>query len=170
MSVDPPVLTSPPPPKFTVPWKKPVMYTLPAASTAIPLGTCVLGSPNCLLHTCVPALLNFANMMSFPPKLLKFAPPTLIAPVKVPPRMTFPERSHAIAVPNSLLRYPHPLATRLVPDELYFTRYMPSLVVPKSDVPRPQLTRPRAVSYTHLRAHETPEHLVCRLLLEKKKK
>src|SRR5678815_6195075 len=27
----------------------------------------------------------------------------------------------------------------------------------------------RPVSYTHLRAHETPEHLVCRLLLEKKK-
>ena len=26
-----------------------------------------------------------------------------------------------------------------------------------------------AVSYTHLRAHETPEHLVCRLLLENKK-
>ena len=26
-----------------------------------------------------------------------------------------------------------------------------------------------AVSSTHLRAHETPEHLVCRLLLEKKK-
>eukprot|EP00658_Telonema_sp_P-2_P074448 TRINITY_DN63673_c0_g1_i1.p1 TRINITY_DN63673_c0_g1~~TRINITY_DN63673_c0_g1_i1.p1 ORF type:complete len:253 (-),score=42.98 TRINITY_DN63673_c0_g1_i1:54-812(-) len=30
-------------------------------------------------------------------------------------------------------------------------------------------TTPRPVSYTHLRAHETPEHLVCRLLLEKKK-
>ena len=29
--------------------------------------------------------------------------------------------------------------------------------------------RIEAVSYTHLRAHETPEHLVCRLLLEKKK-
>ena len=28
---------------------------------------------------------------------------------------------------------------------------------------------PDPVSYTHLRAHETPEHLVCRLLLEKKK-
>ena len=28
---------------------------------------------------------------------------------------------------------------------------------------------PEPVSYTHLRAHETPEHLVCRLLLEKKK-
>ena len=26
-----------------------------------------------------------------------------------------------------------------------------------------------SVSYTHLRAHETPEHLVCRLLLEKNK-
>ena len=26
----------------------------------------------------------------------------------------------------------------------------------------------RTVSYTHLRAHETPEHLVCRFLLEKK--
>src|SRR5678816_4886110 len=26
--------------------------------------------------------------------------------------------------------------------------------------------RPEPVSYTHLRAHETPEHLVCRLLLE----
>src|SRR5678816_2312069 len=25
---------------------------------------------------------------------------------------------------------------------------------------------PMTVSYTHLRAHETPEHLVCRLLLE----
>src|SRR5678815_945513 len=30
-------------------------------------------------------------------------------------------------------------------------------------------TWPVPVSYTHLRAHETPEHLVCRLLLEKKK-
>src|SRR5674536_305588 len=29
-------------------------------------------------------------------------------------------------------------------------------------------TRTASVSYTHLRAHETPEHLVCRLLLEKK--
>src|SRR5674536_369551 len=34
----------------------------------------------------------------------------------------------------------------------------------------PARTGPQPVSYTHLRAHETPEHLVCRLLLEKKKK
>eukprot|EP00658_Telonema_sp_P-2_P053721 TRINITY_DN42345_c0_g1_i1.p1 TRINITY_DN42345_c0_g1~~TRINITY_DN42345_c0_g1_i1.p1 ORF type:complete len:121 (+),score=28.81 TRINITY_DN42345_c0_g1_i1:329-691(+) len=32
-----------------------------------------------------------------------------------------------------------------------------------------QLKMDEPVSYTHLRAHETPEHLVCRLLLEKKK-
>eukprot|EP00658_Telonema_sp_P-2_P053475 TRINITY_DN42029_c0_g1_i1.p1 TRINITY_DN42029_c0_g1~~TRINITY_DN42029_c0_g1_i1.p1 ORF type:complete len:120 (-),score=26.16 TRINITY_DN42029_c0_g1_i1:56-415(-) len=32
----------------------------------------------------------------------------------------------------------------------------------------PTAEPPPAVSYTHLRAHETPEHLVCRLLLEKK--
>ena len=29
---------------------------------------------------------------------------------------------------------------------------------------------PTTVSYTHLRAHETDSYLVCRLLLEKKKK
>src|SRR5678816_4187617 len=28
----------------------------------------------------------------------------------------------------------------------------------------PEVTRVVPVSYTHLRAHETPEHLVCRLL------
>eukprot|EP00658_Telonema_sp_P-2_P070928 TRINITY_DN60287_c0_g2_i1.p1 TRINITY_DN60287_c0_g2~~TRINITY_DN60287_c0_g2_i1.p1 ORF type:complete len:209 (+),score=49.05 TRINITY_DN60287_c0_g2_i1:102-728(+) len=33
-----------------------------------------------------------------------------------------------------------------------------------------EVASPAPVSYTHLRAHETPEHLVCRLLLEKKKK
>src|SRR5665648_1230902 len=34
---------------------------------------------------------------------------------------------------------------------------------------KPQLVRIVAVSYTHLRAHETRHDLVCRLLLEKKK-
>src|SRR5674536_222577 len=33
-------------------------------------------------------------------------------------------------------------------------------------MPRSMMSSP-PVSYTHLRAHETPEHLVCRLLLEK---
>src|SRR5678815_1678738 len=35
--------------------------------------------------------------------------------------------------------------------------------------PASDLSSRESVSYTHLRAHETPEHLVCRLLLEKKK-
>eukprot|EP00831_Metopus_contortus_P051580 TRINITY_DN43302_c0_g1_i5.p2 TRINITY_DN43302_c0_g1~~TRINITY_DN43302_c0_g1_i5.p2 ORF type:complete len:152 (+),score=48.99 TRINITY_DN43302_c0_g1_i5:184-639(+) len=34
----------------------------------------------------------------------------------------------------------------------------------------PQIDISKTVSYTHLRAHETSLHLVCRLLLEKKKK
>src|SRR5665213_3866639 len=33
----------------------------------------------------------------------------------------------------------------------------------------PLVARPKPVSYTHLRAHETGRHLVCRLLLAKKK-
>src|SRR5678815_3232188 len=50
---------------------------------------------------------------------------------------------------------------------------MPEWIQLAAFVGRPcQLNRAQqhAVSYTHLRAHETPEHLVCRLLLEKKKK
>src|SRR5678815_1942339 len=39
-----------------------------------------------------------------------------------------------------------------------------------NSVTRYSLKTMMTVSYTHLRAHETPEHLVCRLLLEKKKK
>src|SRR5450756_2560020 len=38
-----------------------------------------------------------------------------------------------------------------------------------SSAPAPS-SSPRTVSYTHLRAHETRHDLVCRLLLEKKKK
>src|SRR5665647_1817592 len=34
--------------------------------------------------------------------------------------------------------------------------------------PRTSIRGPGAVSYTHLRAHETDSYLVCRLLLEKK--
>ena len=34
----------------------------------------------------------------------------------------------------------------------------------------PVLLKKTPVSYTHLRAHETDSYLVCRLLLEKKKK
>ena len=40
----------------------------------------------------------------------------------------------------------------------------------KGIIPQTSLPRPMAVSYTHLRAHETVLDLVCRLLLEKKNK
>ena len=39
----------------------------------------------------------------------------------------------------------------------------------QQELEREHQQREEPVSYTHLRAHETPEHLVCRLLLEKKK-
>src|SRR5680860_11517 len=39
-----------------------------------------------------------------------------------------------------------------------------------TDIIRACSVDPEAVSYTHLRAHETDSYLVCRLLLEKKKK
>src|SRR5680860_1803390 len=39
-----------------------------------------------------------------------------------------------------------------------------------SDSVPPEVNSTSAVSYTHLRAHETDSYLVCRLLLEKKKK
>eukprot|EP00831_Metopus_contortus_P026761 TRINITY_DN22687_c0_g1_i5.p1 TRINITY_DN22687_c0_g1~~TRINITY_DN22687_c0_g1_i5.p1 ORF type:complete len:148 (+),score=41.66 TRINITY_DN22687_c0_g1_i5:182-625(+) len=50
------------------------------------------------------------------------------------------------------------------PDEIVSVKAMD----PKGRL-APQV-RPSPVSYTHLRAHETSLHLVCRLLLEKKKK
>ena len=53
------------------------------------------------------------------------------------------------------------------------TALMPFIVLPFAGVMDAKATASAyysdTVSYTHLRAHETPEHLVCRLLLEKKK-
>src|SRR5450756_1810254 len=42
-------------------------------------------------------------------------------------------------------------------------------IVTSMPIEAPVLARLKAVSYTHLRAHETRHDLVCRLLLEKKK-
>eukprot|EP00658_Telonema_sp_P-2_P062652 TRINITY_DN51334_c0_g1_i1.p1 TRINITY_DN51334_c0_g1~~TRINITY_DN51334_c0_g1_i1.p1 ORF type:complete len:130 (-),score=55.27 TRINITY_DN51334_c0_g1_i1:17-406(-) len=46
----------------------------------------------------------------------------------------------------------------------------PAIVAEKIAAANKAANEIAAVSYTHLRAHETPEHLVCRLLLEKKNK
>ena len=51
----------------------------------------------------------------------------------------------------------------------YFPRTDSAVRTAEKLDPKPQ-QRLLPVSYTHLRAHETPEHLVCRLLLEKKKR
>eukprot|EP00658_Telonema_sp_P-2_P062887 TRINITY_DN51552_c0_g1_i1.p1 TRINITY_DN51552_c0_g1~~TRINITY_DN51552_c0_g1_i1.p1 ORF type:complete len:131 (-),score=19.73 TRINITY_DN51552_c0_g1_i1:8-400(-) len=55
--------------------------------------------------------------------------------------------------------------------ELGMSHRVPGLLHrrPKAPGQRMIVAKVIAVSYTHLRAHETPEHLVCRLLLEKKK-
>src|SRR5664280_1014491 len=45
-----------------------------------------------------------------------------------------------------------------------------SIIPPQVEILLALLDRPTSVSYTHLRAHETVLDLVCRLLLEKKKK
>src|SRR5665213_2210370 len=49
----------------------------------------------------------------------------------------------------------------LPPHAVYFPASLRSISLPPST---------KSVSYTHLRAHETGRNLVCRLLLEKKKK
>src|SRR5680860_1645070 len=54
----------------------------------------------------------------------------------------------------------------------YEERYAERTGVMRSSAMRDLMSltaRPEAVSYTHLRAHETDSYLVCRLLLEKKK-
>ncbi len=54
----------------------------------------------------------------------------------------------------------HELAMTMIREVLYETRITATAGIGTNLYP---------VSYTHLRAHETPEQLVCRLLLEKKK-
>ena len=62
-------------------------------------------------------------------------------------------------------RFDDPLSTLAFGTDASFYRLIPKLVVrveSEAEVIAP-------VSYTHLRAHETRDNIVCRLLLEKKK-
>src|SRR5678815_150118 len=93
-------------------------------------------------------------------------------------------RSHADRCQRPLQPRTHAVSAALqISDITRFTRRA-SRLLPSCRRPVPRTPTPgfdnavtaggggwaMAVSYTHLRAHETPEHLVCRLLLEKKKK
>ena len=49
------------------------------------------------------------------------------------------------------------------------TKVAATTVMKKAAMTATEKARAKAVSYTHLRAHETVLDLVCRLLLEKKK-
>ena len=62
-------------------------------------------------------------------------------------------------------RQTHDVLTQLPNRGLFFDRVTQSLELAKR-----RGGRAAPVSYTHLRAHETVLDLVCRLLLEKKKK
>ena len=67
-------------------------------------------------------------------------------------------------------------SAKLVPEELQKVGKFPGVIYPVNqkivfDYLYEQYKNVcKAVSYTHLRAHETDSYLVCRLLLEKKKK
>src|SRR5678815_3075306 len=72
-------------------------------------------------------------------------------------------RSHVVADLGNILHSRHQYH--------WHTGYVPPQTVacPHIGAWMARVLGPRnPVSYTHLRAHETPEHLVCRLLLEKK--
>ena len=67
---------------------------------------------------------------------------------------------------------PRPINGRYIENEIKFLDLSGNEVTVKTNdsLDNFKLSGLRAVSYTHLRAHETVLDLVCRLLLEKKKK
>src|SRR5678816_299198 len=90
------------------------------------------------------------------------------SPVK-PPSVNMKRKPHANSIGVSKVSEPfHVVATQLttftpVGTAMIMVAYM------KNSCPVTGMPTVYTVSHTHLRAHETPEHLVCRLLLEKKK-
>src|SRR5678815_4669892 len=93
---------------------------------------------------------------------------SFVSDVAFTPCACTPEtRSHASNITGAVTRMPSALGIR----DFFFIGLIQRCALactPRKLVQPPRATYP-PVSYTHLRAHETPEHLVCRLLLEKKK-
>src|SRR5678816_731911 len=90
-----------------------------------------------------------------------------------PPIVTTPaEISSSPAIMRSSVDLPQPEGptnTQNSPSSTATSTPCRTSVEPKNLRTPAKVTAATPVSYTHLRAHETPEHLVCRLLLEKKK-
>jgi hypothetical protein len=89
----PPALTNVPPPKFPVTPKLPVTNTWFVASTATLRPDSPAMSPDCQLHTCVPAEVNLAMKISPLPAVTNVSPPKFTVPVKLPVTMMSPNAS-----------------------------------------------------------------------------
>src|SRR5678815_5815328 len=90
--------------------------------------------------------------------------------IRRPPRSTLDRSTAASDVYKRQLEK-FPSLNRAMPVRCEYLEKFPSLnrAMPvRCELPR-EVPLLESVSYTHLRAHETPEHLVCRLLPEKKK-
>src|SRR5674536_400451 len=86
-----------------------------------------------------------------------------------------PASSHTVCSPSRRTRdfssvNSGPIRARVRIHSGFFSIGVAELRASRRSNRRPSGAGLGTVSYTHLRAHETPEHLVCRLLLEKKKK
>src|SRR5678816_3040231 len=101
-----------------------------------------------------------------------FAFPSLYEGFGLPPLEAMANRTAVLASNTSSLPEVLEDAALLVNPENVFeiARGMKTILMDEAVRQRLIEKGIRPVSYTHLRAHETPEHLVCRLLLEKKKK
>eukprot|EP00658_Telonema_sp_P-2_P050970 TRINITY_DN39008_c0_g1_i4.p2 TRINITY_DN39008_c0_g1~~TRINITY_DN39008_c0_g1_i4.p2 ORF type:complete len:107 (-),score=13.47 TRINITY_DN39008_c0_g1_i4:85-405(-) len=90
----------------------------------------------------------------------------------IPGNMSCSSRNRSLPT-DALCDLRPPVVLMLLPSKHhgFMSNNIPPLLLPPPTNPREDRSGLcMSVSYTHLRAHETPEHLVCRLLLEKKKK
>eukprot|EP00658_Telonema_sp_P-2_P009945 TRINITY_DN13715_c0_g2_i1.p1 TRINITY_DN13715_c0_g2~~TRINITY_DN13715_c0_g2_i1.p1 ORF type:complete len:288 (+),score=61.06 TRINITY_DN13715_c0_g2_i1:217-1080(+) len=120
------------------------------------------------MHT-VPIISPAANHTNTETKPRTEAPKTS-SPLGAAKQQQHPHQSSS---PRRRLSIPAPLerVSTAFSEDSADTMTSPNIHSPHSPVTLPRKrSTVSPVSYTHLRAHETPEHLVCRLLLEKKKK
>src|SRR5450756_90458 len=109
-----------------------------------------------------PAVVVAVSVLPLPAAPLTFCVTVMTAPLEV--AETLPPTTALMALAKCA-------AIRIVPVSVASTVYVAVCDAATVSCHVTVATSPvRAVSYTHLRAHETRHDLVCRLLLEKKKK